>query len=261
MNDVREFASGSDSEPVAVPTAQRRSGLHQNAVNAIAGWIVGGRVKAGEVIPNEANIGIELGVSRTVVREAVRTLVAKGMLRTKRRLGTEVRPVSEWSVFDPDVMAWRLARAHKSGLWRDIYELRLGIETLSAVKCATDPAFDVAGLNHIFAELEQLVLEGAPEAADADVAFHRCLIEGTGNQFFSHFVPLFGTFIHAVAPQVFGTSRAAPIIEIHRAITDAVTARDPQATRAAMERHFNEALRNFQLVPRPAPDARLASRR
>ena len=66
--------------------------LHHEAVEAIAKWLMIGRYRVGTILPNETEIGDELGISRTVVREAVRTLVAKGMLQVRRKTGTIVRP-------------------------------------------------------------------------------------------------------------------------------------------------------------------------
>ena len=77
-------------------------------MDRIAGWIVGGRFEAGTMLPREEEIGGELNVSRTVVREAMRTLTAKGMVEVRRRLGTRVRPVDTWSLFDPQVVSWRM---------------------------------------------------------------------------------------------------------------------------------------------------------
>jgi GntR family transcriptional regulator, galactonate operon transcriptional repressor len=105
---------------------------HQEAVDQIAGWIVSGRFAADAVLPTEEEIGIQLGVSRTVVREAMRTLVAKGMVNVRRRHGTQVLPVDSWSLFDPQVVAWRLANGLPRDFIEDLIRFRLGIEPYAA---------------------------------------------------------------------------------------------------------------------------------
>ena len=67
------------------------------SVDKIASWIVGGRFAPGDSLPIEPAIGEELAVSRTVVREALKTLTAKGLVVTGPRLGTRVRPRSAWN--------------------------------------------------------------------------------------------------------------------------------------------------------------------
>ncbi|MBA3447197.1 MAG: FadR family transcriptional regulator, partial [Pseudaminobacter sp.] len=105
---------------------------HQDAVDRIAGWIVGGRFAAEAVLPTEDVIGTQLGVSRTVVREAMRTLVAKGMVTVRRRHGTQVQPVDSWSLFDPQVVAWRLTSGLTREFIEDLIHFRLGIEPYAA---------------------------------------------------------------------------------------------------------------------------------
>jgi DNA-binding FadR family transcriptional regulator len=110
-----------------LPTQRR-----QAAVDTIAGWIVGGRFGPGDTLPIEPAMGGELAVSRTVVREALKTLTAKGLVITGPRLGTRVRPRADWNHFDPDVVNWRLEAGVDAAFVRELMQLRLMIEPAAA---------------------------------------------------------------------------------------------------------------------------------
>ena len=81
--------------------------VHGHTVEHLGEAIVAGRYAPGASIPPEPQLGEELGVSRTVVREAVKSLVAKGLLTTGPKVGTRVQPPGQWNWFDPDVVAWQ----------------------------------------------------------------------------------------------------------------------------------------------------------
>ena len=87
-------------------TAFSRRGLHGQLVDALGSRIVGGEIQPGETIDGEA-IEAEFEVSRTVVREALKVLSAKGLIDARPRLGTFVRDRAYWNLLDADVMAWR----------------------------------------------------------------------------------------------------------------------------------------------------------
>src|SRR5512139_332648 len=104
----------------------------QATVDQIASWVFSGRYGPGDTLPIEPAIGEELAVSRTVVREALKTLGAKGLVVCGPRRGTRVRPRSAWNHFDPDVVNWRLEAGVDETFVRDLFELRLAIEPAAA---------------------------------------------------------------------------------------------------------------------------------
>ncbi|MCC2673451.1 MAG: transcriptional regulator, GntR family-like protein, partial [Ramlibacter sp.] len=81
--------------------------VHGNTVDHLGEAIVAGRYASGASIPPEPLLGEELGVSRTVVREAVKSLAAKGLLTTGPKVGTRVLSSEHWNWFDPDVVIWQ----------------------------------------------------------------------------------------------------------------------------------------------------------
>jgi len=81
--------------------------VHGNTVDFLGEAIVAGRYPVGGAVPPEPVLCEELGVSRTVVREAIKSLVAKGMIHTGPKVGTRVLPSDDWNWFDADVIAWQ----------------------------------------------------------------------------------------------------------------------------------------------------------
>src|SRR5262245_53262579 len=101
-----------------------RRGLHGALVHQIGGQILRGEVRPGEVLPTEEELGGELRVSRTVLREAIKVLAAKGLVESRPKTGTRVRPRWAWNLLDPDVLAWRLETSPDRQFFQDISEIR-----------------------------------------------------------------------------------------------------------------------------------------
>src|SRR5476649_1760750 len=95
--------------------------------------ICSGRYMPGEVLPSEMELCERFGISRIVVREAIKSLVAKGMLVVRPKVGTTVLDPMYWNLFDPSIISWR---AHPSvlnrALSRDLMELRRIVEPAAA---------------------------------------------------------------------------------------------------------------------------------
>lgn len=113
------------------------------AVAELGSRIVAGEWQPGQAIPREADLGEELGVSRSVIREAFRILGAKGMIRSRTSDGTRVLPRSEWRLLDPDVMDWRIRTGDTRDLLLELLRVRAVLEpgvVREATRAATDEA-------------------------------------------------------------------------------------------------------------------------
>jgi DNA-binding FadR family transcriptional regulator len=209
--------------------------IHADCVAAIAGWITGGRFLPGTTLPIEPALCVELGVSRTVVREAVKTLVAKGLLTTGPRVGTRVQPKSSWNLYDPDVIDWRFAAGVDEALLQDVIDLRLTFEPagceLAARRATPD---DRERIEEAFAAMAEAV-QGRGRYFSADIAFHTALLSAAHNQFFSALTPLL-TAILSVSMRLSVRNRngAEASLPLHRAVADAVQAHDGLGARDAM---------------------------
>jgi len=218
---------------------------HQDAVEQIANWIVGGRFSAGAMLPREEDIGGELRVSRTVVREAMRTLVAKGMVEVRRRHGTRVQPIDSWSLFDPDVVSWRMRRGLSQSFIEDLIRFRLGIEPYAAGLAAANPGFPVERLEAAYAGMEAAV-DGRGSYHEADLDFHETIILGADNQFLRQLIPLMTNTLRAsFSLSVVSMDTARGSLPMHRAVADAVIARRPEEASAALTTLIEEARKDI----------------
>jgi len=211
--------------------------IHADCVAAIAGWITGGTYPPGTTLPIEPAICAELGVSRTVVREAVKTLVAKGLLTTGPRVGTRVQPKSSWNLYDPDVIDWRFAAGVDDALLRDVIDLRLTFEPAGcefAARRATSE--DLARIEAAYVEMVAAV-DGQGRYFVADIDFHTSILAAAHNQFFAALSPLITAILKvSIRLSVRNRNSAAASLPLHRAVADAIAARDPEGGRLSMRR-------------------------
>jgi len=187
--------------------------------------------------PTEAQLAQTHGVSRSVTREAVKMLTAKGLLSARPRQGTIVRPSETWNLFDTDVLRWMLERTFSVDLLRQFSQLRIAIEPEAAALAsqfggATDLVDIDAGLERMIAADRD-----ADDPLDADIAFHIAILKASRNPFYGQFRDVVAT---ALRTSIRFTNRIKgrnASIADHSAVRDAIFARDPEAARAAM-RHL-----------------------
>jgi GntR family galactonate operon transcriptional repressor len=214
-----------------------RRGLHGEVVHTIGVQIVGGELQPGDPLPPEDELVADLAVSRTVLREAVRVLSAKGLVVARPKTGTRVRAREDWNILDPDVLSWRIEATNDPGLYEEATEMRLGIEPLASRLAATRALDDeIAGIAEAFAGMEAGVDDQAAYLA-ADLQFHDRIMAASHNELLGHL----GGILHGVLRTTFelttsprrSRGRALPL---HRAILDGIAARDEaradEATRA-----------------------------
>jgi DNA-binding FadR family transcriptional regulator len=225
-----------NSRIVVIP-ARRSHSNHGEVARAIGVDIIAGRYGAGAKLPSDAELTLMFGVSRPVLRESVKTLVAKGLLTTKAKVGTVVRERAAWNMFDPDVLAWHLDAGIDKHFLRDLAEIRLAVEPRAAA-LAAERRSD-ADVVHMRASIARMHTEAAGTAdgfADADLSLHLHIANASGNPF----VRSIGAVIEAALRASFVLS--APVIDseynlsvaAHERIVDAIENRDPVAAADAM---------------------------
>lgn len=233
--------------------------IHAQTVCTIAGWIINGRFGVGENLPIEPAICAELGVSRTVVREAIKTLVAKGLLSTGPRIGTRVLPQSRWNLFDEGVIEWRLQGGVDAAFIQDLMELRLAIEpaaALLAARRAEAPARErVMGLYAAMARAAE-VEDDRTAYVEADLAFHAGILTATGNQFFVSLAPLISSVLKASF--TLSTVNRAAIrhsLPNHRAVAEAIAWGDGPEASARLTALIEQARHDLEAIvlPRAGP--------
>ena len=166
----------------ALATAGAASGLHATVVDQIGMRIVQGDFPPGEALPTADDSTEMLGVSRTVLREAIKVLAGKGLVESRPRTGTRVRPRADWNFLDPDVLSWRYAAGVSADDVKALFELRRAIEPMSAALAAQRATPEqVADLNAALAEMEEVCDDGE-RFAKPDLLFHQTILRMTGNE-------------------------------------------------------------------------------
>jgi DNA-binding FadR family transcriptional regulator len=215
--------------------------LTYGLLDAIGRTIVTGGYD-GRRFPTEAELAKEHAVSRSVTREAVKMLTAKGLLTARPRTGTVVQPSSSWNLFDADVLRWLLERKFSLELLRQFSELRYAIEPAAARIAAQAASADgiaaiVAGFRRM-----QAAEAGADDPLEADIAFHIAILEASANPFFVQFRDVVET---ALRTSIRFTNRfkgRTASLPAHRAVLTAIEARDPAGAHAAMVPIIDEVM-------------------
>jgi DNA-binding FadR family transcriptional regulator len=189
--------------------------------------IVAGRHPPGAAIPPEPALCEAYGVSRTVVREAVKSLVAKGLVSTGPKVGTRVLPPAEWNWFDPAVVRWQTRVGPTREFLRDLQELRRVVEPAS-VRMAAQRATvaDIAEIEAAYDGMRQAIEHGG-DYVSQDLRFHLGLLRAAHNRMVEQMGKALGALLR-VAFEV-STSRTdgpASSLPLHREVLDAVIARD-----------------------------------
>ena len=196
----------------------------------------------GRRFPTEAELAKEHGVSRSVTREAVKMLTAKGLLTARPRKGTTVQPGSSWNLFDPDVLRWLLERKFSLDLLRQFSELRLAIEPTAAAFAAQYPDSPAIGaIEAGFARMES-ASHGADDALEADIQFHVAILHATQNPFFGQFEELVRTALHTSIQFTNQFSGHTANVDQHREVLEAIKAGQGDQARATMYRLIADVL-------------------
>jgi DNA-binding FadR family transcriptional regulator len=207
--------------------------LTYSLLDALGKAIVTGRYDD-RAFPTEAELARHHKVSRSVTREAVKMLTAKGLLTARPRKGTTVQPSSSWNLFDTDVLRWLLERKFSLELLRQFSELRIAIEPAAAALAAR--AADPRGLAAIVAGFERMAAAeaGDDDPLEADIAFHIAILQASANPFYMQFRDVVET---ALRTSIRFTNRfkgRTASLPQHQEVLSAIEGRDAESARAAM---------------------------
>ncbi len=197
--------------------------------------IVTQRFVVGDILPLEAELCTGYGASRSIVREAVKMLTAKGLLVARQRKGTLVQPESEWNLLDPDVLRWMLEREFSIDLLIDFTEMRLAIEPRAASLAAQNASGSqrraiMEATDRMFA-----AERNEDDALESDIAFHVAVLQASNNRFMRQFTDLAETtlrFSIRRTNEYKGVSRASAAD--HRKVADLIVRGEPLAASRQM---------------------------
>lgn len=213
--------------------------VHETGAAAIARHlgkeILSGRYPPGAILPGELELALQFAASRNLVREALKSLAAKGLVEARKKAGTRVRPRAEWQMLDRDLLSWRLESGPEFGFAVDLLALREAVEPAAAAAAATHQ--NKNGIAEIRAAFDDMVA-AAPDRqrfAAPDLRFHKAILAASGNEF----MMAFGGMIEAALAAFIRISlrhreAPGPSIPLHEAVLIAIEAGDATRARKAM---------------------------
>lgn len=206
--------------------------VHSQVADRIGALIVRGDIAPGEPLPAELKICEMLDVSRTVVREAIRTLTGKGLVESRPKSGTRVRPREEWNQLDVDVLRWQLEHTDIDSYLAKIFELRNALEpTAAALAAKSATTADRADLRAAWGAM--VAARDNDAFVTADIAFHKRLYIASRNEFFWPIAQMFEiTLRESFRLAALGDHRPRAFDE-HRDVLEAIEAGDAERAREA----------------------------
>ena len=230
--------------PSALPAGRnRRGGLVQEVVQHLQQLIQTGQIQPGDKLPTESAVMAELGVSRTVVREAISRLQASGQVETRHGIGTFALP-------SPTTHNFRIAEQDMATVDDVIavLELRISLETeaagLAAQRATPEQLTAMAAALHGFT----MAIHNQSDAVPSDFQFHLEVAKATGNRHFADLMTYLGT--HIIPRTRIKTAEQAPegrqaylqrVHGEHESIFNAIRNHDTEAARAAMRTHLSNS--------------------
>ena len=211
----------------------RKRNLFGQVVEELGSRIVRGALKPGEMLL-EADLCRSLGASRTVVREALKSLSAKGLADTRTRTGTRVLEPTHWNLLDLDVLAWRYAAMPRRQFFQEVFELRRMIEPNAAGLAAERAtAADIETIALAYADMQTAPHESAA-AIDADLRFHRAVLAAAHNELLAQLGGVIGAGL--LTSFRISSSSFDVFVPQHGAVLEAIRYGRPAAARTAMEK-------------------------
>jgi GntR family galactonate operon transcriptional repressor len=202
--------------------------------------IVSGQFAVGSPLPNEAELCERYQASRTVIREAVQSAEAMRLVRAQQGLGTIVRPLDDWDLAHPDVLAATIQHDAQLAILEDLIDMRRALESQMAAHAAIRASED--DIRTISEAYEGTVAASndPPAHLRADVAFHDAVMRASGNR-------LSRVANHKLLTEALGsvrylgeaTPKACRRANVgHKAILERIAAGDPDGAAQAMNDHI-----------------------
>lgn len=228
----------------------RARSAHDLVAHGIGQNIMQGRFPIGSTLPGDAELMELYGVSRTALREALKTLAAKGLIESKTKVGTKVLDRNNWNMFDADILGWHLELGVDARFLGWLFEIRQMLEPLA---CAT------AALRRTSEQLEGMrkALQAMYQCESsrqgftkADLAFHQAILEASGNPFLQSIGSVIGAALatsFTISSPVSSDDRFREVMRQHQAVFDAIAEKDPAAASAAMSELILQAAERVRI--------------
>lgn len=210
---------------------------HDQIAMILGTEILRGTHRPGDNMPPEPDLLARFQVSRTVLREVMKTLAAKGLVVSKTRIGTRVRDPVHWNYFDVDVLVWRVRVGLDEDFMRSLTEVRRALEPAAAVLAAQRRS--TTDLAHLRSYVHEMGRSGHSRQsfAEADLDFHLGVAIASGNPLLRSMASVIEAALAApfsLSSPIDDATDHEHTVNAHAAIVDAIEARDEQAAAAAM---------------------------
>lgn len=214
-------------------TPKPRKSMHARIVNELGMQIVSGRLKPDEKLPLESTLCEEYQVSRPVLREATKVLQAKGLVYSKPRVGTLVRPRSEWHLLDPDVLYWLVQGTPQSEFFNTLAGVRRILEPeIAAMAATTATEADITAIEDAYLRMERA--QTREELLQPDLDFHRAIAEATHNDLLAYMCNMLSLPLReSITVTNLRPNTQALSLPRHKAILTAIKNRDALGARHA----------------------------
>ncbi len=211
-------------------------GLHGQVVNSLGARIVRGDFPIGSLLDPD-KLTDEFQVSRTVIRESLKVLTAKGLVDARPKLGTTIAARSQWQLLDVDVMRWRTVDQLDARLVTELDEVRTIFEPAAAAMAALNRTNEqLATMAAALLRMEQAAEHrDEREQVESDVAFHLAVLAASGNELLDRFEVVLAPALHARHELATRHATSADFITRHREIYHAIESADAPAARVATE--------------------------
>jgi len=225
------------------------TGLASQVSRELGRRIVSGTYREGALIDDERRLTERFGVSKSVIREAIKLLVGKGLLDVRRGSGTRVRERQQWMLLDDDVLAWHLSVTPEPRFLRQLMDMRRMMEP----KAAAWAAVSGSKTDHVEIQCAQERMEAETRSVEdfvvADALFHRAILRAANNEFL---LSLEGVIFSALLSSIKLTNadprENASSVPFHRAVMHAILKRDAVAAEREMLAHLDDTTARLSLA-------------
>ncbi|MBL0371480.1 FadR family transcriptional regulator [Rhizobium sp. KVB221] len=230
-------------------TVERRPRVRRNVTAAIAQEIFADRYPAGQPLPRESDLCDLYGVSRTVIRESIKVLESKGLIRGKPKIGTTVCDKDDWNILDADVLEWMGPDIRNFDLLGCILEARRAVEPVAAEYAAERATVqELADLDRAWRQM-QAAANDPEKFTEADVQYHSVLLAASHNQVFRRL----SSAIHAALKYTLHASNVAvenreEAVVLHGELVEALRMRDKEGARACSNKMLDLAARDITVA-------------
>lgn len=231
-------------------SASLKRTMADQLVEDLGRQIIDGRLQPGDLLPNETQLLKNYGVSRTVLREALQILISKGMLDSRQRKGTTVRPKTSWQQLDPQFLDWHHTLAGGGETLTQLMEVRRIVEPPAAALAATRASMEEKARIQDAYEKMSVAKGNVEQFIRADLEFHTAILEASQNQFL---LPI----AHAIRTTMLMSLRLTNpdpgenhevSLPLHKSLVDAILNGDAIAASTAMSQHLDDTERRHQRV-------------